>query len=428
MNANQFAGQHRRRVGEHMQSIGNEATPHELDIVQEQEIMKLSEEWNKDYKGIEEQAKTEDKAVVEKLDEELPTIEKNGKKIPAYAALMAARNIFMCDNRELNRKATNMGQMTEADMALAGYAIQHSVIKNFKGFHDLFDPGTGIGSYDVDSTQRPSERDARLRGREFMARLPLSMTAARVIPETKSTFKMTEYEHPTSADGTGIVWHNDENTPTPISTATVKEWQRGMTPLKGGLKFSKKNVSEGMFTMQALTKYVAEWAVYAEIDMVKTCTDDIRTRGTIPTETLNFTNLSNADILKIANYYTFQNLDYAIRTLAISVQATYEAYANVDRSSQYQEPATSDVGSATGRDNFRMVADRNVFAHPNGEIAANNILGWDAMKTINVHMLGTDQQSAMVMENNPMMYCYLWGVEFGTAFEREDGSPRVLFN
>ena len=50
------------------------------------------------------------------------------------------------------------------------------------------------------------------------------------------------------------------------------------------------------------------------------------------------------------------------------------------------------------------------------------------MKTINVHMLGTDQQSAMAMQYNPMMYCYYWGVEFGTAFEREDGSPRVLFN
>ena len=369
---------------------------------------------------------------METLNKEIPAIEKDGKQIPAHAALMAARKIFMCDNSELGRRATNMQGLTEADMKLAGYAVQHSVMHNFKGFNDLYDPGTGIGSYDVDSTQRPSERDMRLRGREFVARLMLSMTAARVIPETKSTFKMTEYDHAKSTDdstdGNGVVWHNDENTPTPESTASVKEWNRGMTPCKGALKFSKKNVSEGMFTMQALTKYVAEWAVYAEIIMVKTCTDDIRTRGTIPTETLDFANLDNGDLLKIANYYTFQNLDYMIRTLAFSVQATYEKYANINRSGQYQEPATSDTGMATGRDNFRMVADRDVFAHPNGGIATDTGLGWDAAKTINVHMLGTDQQSAMAMQNNPMMYCYYWGIEFGTAFEREDGSPRVLFN
>jgi hypothetical protein len=271
-----------------------------------------------------------------------------------------------------------------------------------------------------------------LRGREFMARLPLSMTAARVIPETKSTFKMTEYDHGVSTggsvDGNGVVWHNDENTPTPESTGVVKEWDRGMTPCKGALKFSKKNVSEGKFTMQALTKYVAEWAAYTEIIMVKTCTDDIRTRGTIPALNLDFANLTNSDLLKIANYYIFQNLDYMLRTVAFSDQTTYENYAEIDRGRQYQEPAMSDTGSATGRDNFRMVADRDIFAHPNGDIPANEGLAWDASKTINVHMLGTDQQSAMAMQYNPRMYCYYWGIEFGTAFEREDGSPRVLLN
>ena len=420
--------EHDERVAERTQAIGGEAAAHDLDIAQEQEILKLSERWNKEHPDIEAEAEQKEKPVVEVLNSEIPAIEKDGKPIPAHAALMAVRRIFMCDNRELGRKATNMQGLTEADMKLAGYAIQHSVMGNFKGFQDLYDPGTGIGSYDVDSTQRPSERDARLRGREFIARLPLSMTAARVIPETKSTFKMTEYDHPDSADGSGVVWHNDENTPTPESTATVKEWNRGMTPCKGALRFSKKNVSEGMFTMQSLTKYVAEWAVYVEIDMVKTCTDDIRTRGTIPTSNLDFSNLSNDDLLKIANYYTFQNLDYMIRTLAFSDQTTYENYANIPRGVQYQEPAMSDTGMATGRDNFRMVADRDIFAHPNGEIASDNALGWDAAKTINIHMLGTDQQSAMAMQNNPMMYCYYWGIEFGTAFEREDGSPRVLFN
>ena len=213
--------EHKQRVAERTQAIGDDAAAHELDIVQEQEILKLSERWNKEHKDLESEAEQKDQSVVELLNGEIPTIEQNGKQIPAHAALMAARKIFMCDNRELGRKATNMQGLTEADMKLAGYAIQHSVMHNFKGFNDLYDPGTGIGSYDVDSTQRPSERDARLRGREFVARLPLSMTAARVIPETKSTFKMTEYDHPSSADGSGVVWHNDENTPTPESTAVV---------------------------------------------------------------------------------------------------------------------------------------------------------------------------------------------------------------
>ena len=418
--------EHERQVAERTRQLGEESAAHDLDIVQEHEIMKLSEDWNSNHQDMEAEAQEKEQPVVELLNEKIPTIEKNGKEIPAHAALMAARKIFMCDNRELGRKATNMQRMTIADMKLAGYAIQHSVMGHFKGFHDLYDPGTGIGSYDVDSTQRPSERDMRLRGREFMARLPLSMTAARVIPETKSTFKLTEYDHPSSTDGTGIVWHNDENTPTPVSTAVVKEWNRGMTPCNGALQFSRKNVNEGEFTMQALTKYVAEWAVYTEIIMVRTCTDDIRTRGTVPSLNIDFNNLDTGEILKIANYYIFQNLDYALRTLAISDQTTYENYAAVNRSDQYQEPAMSDTGTAAGRDNFRMVADRDVFAHPGGGIAANNILAWDAAKTINIHMLGTNQQSAMVMEHNPPMYCYYWGFEFGTAFEREDGSPRVL--
>ena len=212
--------EHEKRVAERTQMIGDDATAHDLEIVQEHEIMKLSERWDKEHPDIEAEAEEKELPVVELLDSEIPDIEKDGKKIPTHAALMAVRRIFMCDNRELGRKATNMQGLTVADMKLAGYTIQHSVMHNFKGFHDLYDPGTGIGSYDVDSTQRPSERDARLRGREFVARLPLSMTAARVIPETKSTFKMTEYDHPTTDDGTGVVWHNDENTPTPESTAT----------------------------------------------------------------------------------------------------------------------------------------------------------------------------------------------------------------
>ena len=432
-NAQDRLREHRKQVAERTQAIGDEATVHDLDIQQEQEILQLSDRWDKDHKDIEAEAEQKEESVVERLNGEIPVIEKDGKEIPAHAALMAVRRIFMCDNRELGRKASNMQGLTEADMKLAGYAIQHSVMNNFKGFNDLYDPGTGIGSYDVDSTQRPSERDARMRGREFVARLPLSMTAARVIPETKSTFKMTEYDHAastnSSVNGNGVVWHNDENTPTPESTAVVKEWNRGMTPCKGALKFSKKNVSEGMYTMQALTKYVAEWAVFTEIIMTKTCTDDIRTRGTIPTENLDFNNLDSNDLLKIANYYTFSDLDYMIRTLAFSDQGTYENYANIGRTNQYNRSSDgSDLLTATGRDNFRMVADRDVFAHPNGDIAANTALGWDAMKTINVHMLGTDQQSAMAMTYNPMMYCYYWGVEFGTAFERDDGSPRVLFN
>ena len=424
--------EHRKRVAERTRALGSDATVHDLDIVQEQEILKLSDRWSDNWQDLQVEAAEKKQSVVETLNNEIPPIEKDGKEIPAHAALMAVRKIFMCDNRELGRRATNMQGMKPADMALAGYAIQHAVQNSFKGFHDLYDPGTGIGSYGVDSTQRPSERDMRLRGREFMARLPLSMTAARVIPETKSTFKMTEYDHGVSTggsvDGNGVVWHNDENTPTPESTGVVKEWDRGMTPCKGALRFSKKNVSEGIFTMQALTKYVAEWAVYTEIIMVKTCTDDIRTRGTIPTLNLDFANLTNSDLLKIANYYIFQNLDYMLRTIAFSDQTTYENYAEIDRSRQYQESSMSDTGTATGRDNFRMVADRDVFAHPNGDIAANNGLAWDASKTINVHMLGTDQQSAMSIRYNPDMYCYYWGIEFGTAFERENGSPRVLLN
>ena len=421
--------EHERRVQQREQEIAENATLTGTQLAQENEVRKLSKRWHGEWKDMEVQASRDEKSVIQLLNGEIPQITKGDQVIPAHAAVMADRKIYMSTNRDLGIEATNMKGLTESDMALVGYAIQGSVLNSFKGHRDLYDPGTGISSYATDSTQRPSERDMRLRSRKYVARLPLSMTAARVVPEMKSTFKLTQYDHEqTNIEGNDGVWHNAETQPTPMSTATVNEWTEGMLPCKGALGFSAKNINEGEYTLQALSRYTAEWSISAERVMTLACTNKIRTSGTIDTVNLDFNALSNDDLLKIALTYTFSEKDYMITTIAISQQATYEKYANISRGDQYQEMSMSDLGMATGRDNFRNAADRDVFAHPDGAIAVDTMLGWDAMDTINIHMLGTNQTSAMERKLNPEMYCYYWGLEFGTSFERESGDPRVLFN
>ena len=363
-------------------------------------------------------------SAIQFLNDEIPTLEKHGRIIPAHAAMLSLKNIYLKDEKKLGIKATNMVNLTESDMALVGYGIQAGVMASFNGFKDLYDPGTAISSYPVDSTQRPSERDPRLRMRKYIARLPLSMTAAQVIPEMKSTFKTTEYVH-TEKSNNGV-HHASELQTIPISTASVKEWKEGMIPCRGALGFSEKNINEGEYTLQALNTYAAEWAISVERVMVKACTDKIKDGA--PEKTLNFSSLSNADRLKIALAYTFGSEDYMITTLAIGDEATYTKYANVPRDADTEEPSRSDTGRATGRDNFKAAADRDVFAHPDGELAVDTILGWNAAETINVHLLGMNQTSSMERKQNPDMFCFYWGVEFGTAFERESGDPRFLFN
>ena len=199
-----------------------------------------------------------------------------------------------------------------------------------------------------------------------------------------------------------------------------------MRTLKGGLDFSVENVQEGEYTLEALTAWAAEWSVNVEIIMVKDCTDKIANGA--PTKDIDWASLSEDDILKIANTFLFTNEDYAITTLAMSDEATYNKYAKVARATQYRESMRSDLGYATGRDNFRMAMDRNVFAHPGGGIAVDNALGWDAGKTINVHTRPVNATRSMIITFDPEFYCFRWGVKFGTAFELQEGTPRRLFN
>ena len=406
------------------QEIADNAVLSDVQLAQEHEIFQLKDRWDKEWQDIQRQAATDKKSTIQYLNEEIPTLEKNGRIIPAHAAMLALKNVYLKDDKMKGVESTNMLNLTEADLALVGYGIQAGVMSSFNGFKDLYEPGTAISSYPVDSTQRPSERDPRLRMRKYIARLPLSMTAARVVPENKSTFKITEYVHGEKSNNG--VHHADEMQTIAIATATVKEWTEGMLPCRGGLGFSMKNINEGEYTLQALNTYAAEWAISVERVMVKACTDKIKNGA--PEKTLNFSSLSDDDRLKIALAYTFSNVDYMITTLAIGDESTYTKYAKVPRDADTEEPSRSDTGRATGRDNFRAAADRDVFAHPDGELAENTILGWDASETINVHMLGMNQTASMERKQNPDMYCFYWGVEFGTAFERESGDPRILFN
>lgn len=416
--------EHAELLGFREQEIADNAVLSDMQLAQEHEIFQLKDQWDRNWKDIQQEAAEKKKSTIQFLNDQIPTLEKNGRIIPAHAAMLSLKNIYLKDDKLNGIEATNMVKLTEADMALVGYGIQAGVMASFNGFKDLYEPGTTISSYPVDSTQRPSERDPRLRMRKYIARLPLAMTAARVVPETKSTFKITEYVH-TEKSNNGV-HHSDEMQTIAVATATVKEWKEGMLPCRGALGFSMKNINEGEYTLQALNTYAAEWSISVERVMVKACTDKIKDGAT--EKTLNFSSLSQDDRLKIALAYTFSNVDYMITTLAIGDEATYTKYAKAPRGDDTQESSPSDLGTATGRDNFRSAADRDVFAHPDGQLAVDTILGWDASETINVHMLGMNQTSSMERKQNPDMYCFYWGVEFGTAFERESGDPRILFN
>lgn len=406
------------------QEIADNAILSDSQLAQEHEIFQLKDRWDREWKDMQREAASKKQSTIQFLNGEIPPLEKNGRIIPAHAAMLSLKNIYLKDDKSNGIEATNMVKLTDADMALVGYGIQAGVIASFNGFKDLYEPGTAISSYPVDSTQRPSSRDPRMRVRKYIARLPLSMTAARVIPEMKSTFKITEYVHGNKSNNG--VHHADEMQAIAVATATVKEWKDGMLPCRGALGFSEKNINEGEYTLQALNTYAAEWSISVERVMVKACTDKIKDGA--PQKTLNFSSLSDDDRLKIALAYTFSNVDYMITTLAIGDEATYTKYAKVPRDGDTEEPTRSDSGRATGRDNFRAAADRDVFAHPDGELATDTMLGWDAGETINVHLLGMSQTSSMERKQNPDMYCFYWGVEFGTAFERESGDPRILFN
>ena len=418
------AKEHQELVGYKQNLIASSMELTEAQLAQEKELFDLSERWDKNYKDIEHEAGQKKITVLELLDSEVPSLEKNGVKIPVDAALLSLKGINIRSNRRNGIEATNMAKLKEPEMQLVGYSVQRGIQVSFLGFHDLYDAGTSISDYGVDSTQRPSARDPRLRRRMYIARLPLAMTAARVIPEPKSTFKLTQFV----PDKTGPkgVYEIAENQPTPRTAAQVKEWEGGMRTLKGGLDFSVENVQEGEYTLEALTAWAAEWSVNVEIIMVKDCTDKIIDGA--PTKDIDWASLSEDDILKIANTYLFTNEDYAITTLAMSDEATYNKYAKVSRATQYRESMQSDLGNATGRDNFPTAMNRNVFAHPGGGIAADNALGWDAGKTINVHTRPVNATRSMIITFDPEFYCFRWGVKFGSAFELQEGTPRRLFN
>ena len=423
-NPQQRSQEHQELVAYKQNLIASSMELTETQLAQEKELFDLGERWDKNHKDIEHEAAQKKVTVLELLDSEVPSLEKNGVKIPVDAALLSLKGINIRSNRRDGIEATNMAKLKEPDMQLVGYSVQRGIQGSFLGFHDLYDAGTSISDYAVDSTQRPSARDPRLRRRMYIARLPLAMTAARVIPEMKSTFKLTQFVPDKS--GQKGVYEIAENQPTPRTAAQVKEWQGGMRTLKGGLDFSVENVQEGEYTLEALTAWAAEWSVNVEIIMVKDCTDKIANGA--PTKDIDWASLSEDDILKIANTFLFTNEDYAITTLAMSDEATYNKYAKVARATQYRESMRSDLGYATGRDNFRMAMDRNVFAHPGGGIAVDNALGWDAGKTINVHTRPVNATRSMIITFDPEFYCFRWGVKFGTAFELQEGTPRRLFN
>ena len=408
-------------------------------IAQEQELLQLNEQWTNHYKDIEKQAAGKEKPVTKFLNDEVPEIKKGHRVIPAISALLTLRGIYLKSNHALGIEATNLQGLTDADLALSGYAIGYGVQRAYQGFNDLYDAGTGISDYGVDSTQRPSTRDPRLHRRDIISRLPLAMTAARVIPEEKSTFKITEFV-PDKESPNGV-YEVPDQTPTPATTARVIEFRGGMRTLKGGIDFSALNIREGDYTMEAATAWAAEWVVNAEDVIVLDCTtkikDGIPAVGSTPAQapaapqvTLTWSNLTNTDLRKVANVFLFSNENYNITTMAFSNEATYDKWADVDRSKQTQDANRSDMGVATGRDNFPMAADRDIFAHPDGGIAADNALGWDARKTINVHTLPgmMEANRSLIIKQDPDMYCFRWALKFGTQFELKAGTPRRLFN
>lgn len=414
-----------QQTAERLQLLGENAHLLDAELAQEYEVRKLSENWTKNWQDIKEQAATDGRKTLELLADEVPPLYKGEQEIPVDAALLAARKIFLTDNRQLGVKATNMKRMSRADLEIAALSLNRSIHATFLGFKDLADPGAAIADYEQDSTQWPSRRDPRLRMRRYTARLPLSMTAARVIMETKSSFKLTQYVHdPTSNNG---VFNVGEEQEVPLSSVQVEQWKGEMTPYRGGLKFSQQNINEGEYTLQSAAIGAAEWAVSVERLYVTACTDMIK-GNSCPTETLTWSSLSVDDLLEIALTYAFTSDDYQITTLAMSDKPTYIKYAKIDRSSLTQESERSDVGTATGRDNFATAPNRDVFAHPDGGIAANNALGWDAGETINMHVLEMNMTSAMEVKQNPAMVCFYWGAYAAPEFERKEGTPRVLFN
>ena len=54
--------EHRKRVAERTRALGSDATVHDLDIVQEQEILKLSDRWSDNWQDLQIEA-AEKKAV-----------------------------------------------------------------------------------------------------------------------------------------------------------------------------------------------------------------------------------------------------------------------------------------------------------------------------------------------------------------------------
>ena len=405
-------------------SLADQATLTDVELAQEEEVRVLTERWDANYPDIQHQATQEKCRTVDILNNEIKGLEKDGVPIPADAAILAHKKIYFKNDRKKDIRATNMVALSPSDLHLVSLSLNRSIHAQFIGFKDLYDQGSAIADYAVDSTQRPSQRDPRLRARKYIARLPLSMTAARVIPEDKDTFKMTEVDHDKSSNNG--VFNIDENQPIPLSTAKVFEWKEGMTPYRGGLQFSRKNIDQGEYTLQALNNYAAEWTISVERLLVTACTDKIKGSGITP-KTLTWSSLSIDDLLKIALTYTFTDKDYMITTVAISEETTYIKYAKIDRSKTVQDASESDMGAAAGRDNFQSAANRDVFAHPDGNIGTDKALGWDASETINVHMLGMNPTSAMEETKNPAMVCFFWGLEAGTAFERQNGDPRVLF-
>ena len=426
-------------IAHKQQLINNAVELTEKQIAQEQELMQLNQQWTKHYKDMEAEAAGKQKTVVQFLNGEVPEIKKDGRVYPAISALLNLRGIYLSSNHARGIEATNLQGMTEADLAISAYAVGYGVQRAYQGFRDLYDAGTGISDYPVDSTQRPSTRDPRLHRRDIINRLPLAMTAARVIPEDKSTFKITEFV-PDASSPNGV-YEVPDQTPTPATTARVLQYEGGMRTLKGGLDFSALNIQEGDYTLEAATAWAAEWVVNAEEVIVLDCTTKIKNgipavgstpaqAPAAPTTTLTWSNLSNADLRKVANVFLFTKENYNITTIAFSDETTYNKWADIDRSKQTQDANRSDMGVATGRDNFPMAADRDIFAHPGGGIAVDNALGWDAGKTINVHTLPgmLEANRALIVKQDPDMFCFRWAIKFGTQFELKAGTPRRLFN
>ena len=56
MNFGNSEQERKQRIADQTRAIGDDAAAHDLDIAQEQEILTLSERWNKNHKDIEAQA------------------------------------------------------------------------------------------------------------------------------------------------------------------------------------------------------------------------------------------------------------------------------------------------------------------------------------------------------------------------------------